>query len=482
MALSKPSLRSILLGVLAAVPIASAHSWIEQMLVIAPNGTLAGVPGFARGNVMRQPNMSPDDAMVNLIPPNGRANSVLPTDLMCRSSQTSQNQTDGSPRLQAVPGSAVALRYQENGHVTLPQNQPGKPNNRGTVYVYGTTDPSPDDAFLAIHRVWTPDGKGGDGRGVLLATQNFDDGQCYQINGSPLSQQRQVTYAHTADQLMGGDLWCQTDIQIPSDAPTGKPYTLYWVWDWPTLPGGDPNLPNGKQEIYTTCMDVDIVDNVGIEPYSKGQANYVSGQGYDMAAASSQFMEVTNPTAVTGSTIPFGASATGPVPGGASEASVSAATAVTTGIPDFLTVHTGSTAGPGLETQTFSAVPMAATDTPGAPVPTGNSGSGQGFGGGRGGGGNGFGGKGNGNGNGQFQVATETEWESVTQTVLQTVYMTKYTKRDQVPEPTATTAVVPASTAHAAFKLRARNPFVWIWGSNPATATQVEATPTSSSS
>lgn len=463
MALSKPSLRSILLGVLAAVPIASAHSWIEQMLVIAPNGTLAGVPGFARGNVMRQPNMSPDDAMVNLIPPNGRANSVLPTDLMCRSSQTSQNQTDGSPRLQAVPGSAVALRYQENGHVTLPQNQPGKPNNRGTVYVYGTTDPSPDDAFLAIHRVWTPDGKGGDGRGVLLATQNFDDGQCYQINGSPLSQQRQVTYAHTADQLMGGDLWCQTDIQIPSDAPTGKPYTLYWVWDWPTLPGGDPNLPNGKQEIYTTCMDVDIVDNVGIEPYSKGQANYVSGQGYDMAAASSQFMEVTNPTAVTGmtlpftdvptpssmavvptsiarqplthnrtgSTIPFGASATGPVPGGASEASVSAATAVTTGIPDFLTVHTGSTAGPGLETQTFSAVPMAATDTPGAPVPTGNSGSGQGFGGGRGGGGNGFGGKGNGNGNGQFQVATETEWESVTQTVLQTVYMTKYTKRDQ---------------------------------------------------
>ncbi|KAL6252743.1 hypothetical protein RBB50_000462 [Rhinocladiella similis] len=481
MSLSKPSLRSLLFAVLAAAPIASAHTWIEQMLVIAPNGTLAGLPGFARGNVLRQPNVSPDEPMVNLIPPNGRANSVLPTDLMCKSSQTSQNQTDGSPRLQAVPGSAVALRYQENGHVTLPQNQPGKPDNRGTVYVYGTTNPSPDDAFLAIHRVWTPDGKGGDGRGVLLSTQNFDDGQCYQINGSPLSAQRQVTYAHPAEQLMGRDLWCQTDIQIPSTAPTGKPYTLYWVWDWPTLPGGDPNLPNGKQEIYTTCMDVDIVDDIGIEPYSKGQASYVPGQGYDMAAASSQFAELTNPTAVTGSTIAFGASATGPVPGGASEASVSAATVVSTGIPDFLTVHTGSTAGPGLETQTFSVVPMAATDSPGAaPLPTGNSGSGQGFGGGRGGSGNGFGGNGNGNGNGQLKVATETEWESVTQTVLHTVYMTKYTKRDQVLEPTAAHAV-PTSTAHAAFKLRARNPFVWIWGSTTTTTTEVEATPTSSS-
>ncbi|KIW18957.1 hypothetical protein PV08_03246 [Exophiala spinifera] len=438
MSLSKPSLRSILFGMLAAAPVASAHSWIEQMLIIAPNGTLAGVPGFARGNVLRQNNVSPDEAMVNLIPPNGRQNSVLPTDLMCRASQTSQTQTDGSPRLQAVPGSAVALRYQENGHVTMPGTQPGKPDNRGTIYVYGTTDPSPDDALLAIHRVWTPDGKGGDGRGVLLSTQNFDDGQCYQINGSPLSAQRQVTYAHAAEQLMGRDLWCQTDIQIPLDAPTGKPYTLYWVWDWPTLPGGDPSLPNGKQEIYTTCMDVDIVADIGIDPYSKGQASYVPGQSYDMAAVSAQFAELTNPTAVTGSTIAFGATATGPVPGGASEASVSAATVISTGIPDFLTVHTGSTAGPGLETQTFSVVPMAATDVPGAaPTPPGNSGPGRGSGGGRGG---------NGNGNAQFQVATETEWESVTETVLQTVYLTKYTKRDQgesYASPTAQSAPTP---------------------------------------
>ncbi|KIW54583.1 hypothetical protein PV05_06933 [Exophiala xenobiotica] len=463
MSLSKLSLRNTLLGLLAAAPLASAHSWVEQMMVIAPNGTLAGMPGFARGNVLRSSPGFGDPTMVNLIPPDGRTvNQILPSDLMCKSTQTSQTQTDGSPRLQAAPGSAVALRYQENGHVTLPDNQPGKPQNRGTVYVYGTTNPSPDDSFLAIHRVWNADGTGGDGRGVLLSTQNFDDGQCYQTNGGTISTQRQAQYGHTFDDLMGNDLWCQQDIQLPSDAPSGKPYTLYWVWDWPTMPG-TAGFPDGKQEIYTTCMDVDIVDDIGVESFSQASVSYAAGQPLDNAAVSAELADIANPTAVTGSTIPFSASATGPVAGGASEASVSAATETSTGIPGFLSVHTGSTAGPGLETQTFSVIPIAITDAPQA-APTGNSG-------GRGGNGNGRGG--NGNANANVVVATATEYESVTQTILQTVYMTKYTKRD-VPE--ATAAPAPASTAHAAFKLRARNPFVWIWGS-----TSAEATPTPSS-
>jgi len=431
------------------------------MMVIAPNGTLAGMPGFARGNVLRSSPGFGDPTMVNLIPPDGRTvNQILPSDLMCKSTQTSQTQTDGSPRLQAAPGSAVALRYQENGHVTLPDNQPGKPQNRGTVYVYGTTNPSPDDSFLAIHRVWNADGTGGDGRGVLLSTQNFDDGQCYQTNGGTISTQRQAQYGHTFDDLMGNDLWCQQDIQLPSDAPSGKPYTLYWVWDWPTMPG-TAGFPDGKQEIYTTCMDVDIVDDIGVESFSQASVSYAAGQPLDNAAVSAELADIANPTAVTGSTIPFSASATGPVAGGASEASVSAATETSTGIPGFLSVHTGSTAGPGLETQTFSVIPIAITDAPQA-APTGNSG-------GRGGNGNGRGG--NGNANANVVVATATEYESVTQTILQTVYMTKYTKRDE-----ATAAPAPASTAHAAFKLRARNPFVWIWGS-----TSAEATPTPSS-
>ena len=198
--------------------------------------------------------------MVHLLPPNGRpgGNQILPTDPMCKVAQQNQEQASGSPRLQASAGSLVALRYQENGHVTIPDAPPGKPKNSGVVYVYGTTQPSPSDTFLAIHNVWNTAGTGGDKRGKLIATQNFDDGQCYQVNDKPVSKQRQTEFQHTPDTIMAADLWCQNDIMIPSDAPAGKPYTLYWVWDWSTVPGGEPGLPNGKAEIYTTCMDIDI--------------------------------------------------------------------------------------------------------------------------------------------------------------------------------------------------------------------------------
>ncbi|KIV81551.1 hypothetical protein PV11_03727 [Exophiala sideris] len=477
MSLSKLSVRGTLLGLLAAIPFTSAHTWIEQMMVIAPNGTLVGTPGFARGNVLRSSPGFGDPSMVNLLPPDGRTiNEILSTDLMCKSTQIDQNQTDGSPRLQAAAGSAVSLRYQENGHVTLPQNQPGKPGNRGTVYVYGTTQPSPDDAFLAIHRVWNADGTGGDGRGVLLSTQNFDDGQCYQVNGGTISQQRQKQFPHPTDSLMGADLWCQQDIQIPSTAPSGQPYTLYWVWDWPTLPGTS-GFPDGKQEIYTTCMDIDIVDDGSSEAFSKADVSFDQGQALDNAAVSAELTDIANPTAVSGTVIPFSASATGPVSGGASLASAAAsATETDTGIPAFLSVHTGSVTGAGVETQTFSVMPISVTytttqevSTPTvtaaattAAATTGFSGHG------------GHNGNGNGNGTGNAEdaaVATFTAYDSITQTVFETVYQTKYTKRAEAPAPTvapfrgyqvsAQAPAVGASTAHPAFRLRARNPFAW---------------------
>lgn len=245
-----------LLALTFFVTLATSHSWVEQLTVISPNGTFTGAPGYARGNVLRGPGFS-DPLMVNLLPPNDRPTATIEkTDLMCKDSQKAQVQTDGSPRLQAAPGSLVALRYQENGHVTLPDIPTGKPKNRGTVYIYGTTQSSDTDSFLGIHKQWNADGTGGDKRGKLIAKQDYDDGQCYQVNGGSISVARQAQFPHQADQEMGNDLWCQNDIKIPTDAPTGKPYTLYWVWDWSTLPG--PNLPNGKTEIYTTCMDVDL--------------------------------------------------------------------------------------------------------------------------------------------------------------------------------------------------------------------------------
>ena len=206
------------------------------------------------------------------VPSNTNIQGIQSSDPMCKKTQQTQYQSNASPRLQAAPGDMVALRYEENGHVTLPQNQPGKAPNRGNVYIYGTTEPKQDEKFLDIFGVWTADGTGGDKRGKLLATQPFDDGRCYQVNGGSISTERQGQYPHTANQLMGTDLWCQNDIKIPTDAPSGKPYTMYWVWDWATLGGVDPNLPKGKAEIYTTCMDVDITGSKASRDLEERQA------------------------------------------------------------------------------------------------------------------------------------------------------------------------------------------------------------------
>lgn len=273
----------------------TAHSWIQQMMVVDPsNYKYVGHPGYARGNTLQTAPGFKDNSMVHILPSAGdalenralnrrqvspaseaippSAASVLPlnavtsvdttsiksTDPMCKQSQLIQTQSAESPRLQAAAGDFIALQYQENGHVTLPENQPGKQPNRGNIYVYGTTQPKSSEQFLDVFQQWNQAGTGGDKRGKLLATGNFDDGQCYQENAGNISQKRQKEFPKAADTLMGTGLWCQLSIALPTDAPSGKPYTLYWVWDWLTEPGVDPGLPKGKAEIYTTCMDVDI--------------------------------------------------------------------------------------------------------------------------------------------------------------------------------------------------------------------------------
>ncbi|KAJ6171818.1 hypothetical protein N7470_000885 [Penicillium chermesinum] len=306
----------------------NAHSWIEQLTVIAPNGTFIGEPGYARGNVLRTAPGFSDPTMVNLIPP-----------------EHSRIQK-GSPRLQASAGAAVALRYQENGHVTLPQNQPGKPKNRGTIYVYGTTQPKKDETLLNVHGKWNREGTGGDGSGVLLSKQNFDDSRCYQINSGEISTTRQKEYPHQANQLMGADLWCQQDIQLPSNAPTGKPYTLYWVWDWPTLPGGDPTYPDGKQEIYTTCMDIDVVESPNSQ--TKSSFKYAVGQDLNSASIQSEFEDLEN--------------ASDPQPAG-SASSASLASAVSPASSTLSKDPTSASAGAPTSTYTVTMTETAAATT-----------------------------------------------------------------------------------------------------------------------
>ena len=269
---------------LCCATISDAHTWVEQVTVIASNGTFVGTPGYPRGFVPRAPDVDPDAGMVYLLPPNGRStgNEILPTDLMCKSSQTIENQTPGSPALIASPGDLVALRYQENGHVTQPQLPSGKPLGSGNVYVYGTSKPLNNDTYLGIHRVWNSAGTGGDGRGILLATRHFDDGQCYQINGGPISQARQKQFPHTANALMGNDLWCQTDVQLPTNATDS--YTLYWVWEWPTL---DTTGAVFKNESYTTCMDVTL-DSISGSSTKAASVNFVQGQALDNGAIAEQ--------------------------------------------------------------------------------------------------------------------------------------------------------------------------------------------------
>lgn len=282
-------LAALTMMLLSIAPRVEAHSWIERLYNIAPNGTFIGAPGYPRGNVLRTAVGFSDDAMVNLLPPNGRSTEyILPTDPMCMSSQTIGNQTAGSPKLVSYPGGRVVLQYQENGHVTLTSVNPGKPDKSGTIMVYATQQPRDDDKLLSILGQWNKDGTGGDGRGWLIHTANFDDGQCYQVNSGNISVARQAEFPHEADPAMGANLWCQTDVQIPSNVTSDKDLTLYWVWNWPTAVG-TVGVEAGKEQVYTTCMDIGL-DSTESAEMAKVAVSFAKGQSLNSAAVPEQFI------------------------------------------------------------------------------------------------------------------------------------------------------------------------------------------------
>jgi hypothetical protein len=235
---------------------AFAHSWIEQLTVIE-NGIFTGKNGYPRGYASRSDLGFTDDMMTYLLPPSERTR-VNNFDLVCAPAQRSANQTETYPRLSVSPGSFIALKYLENGHVTLPQITPGKPPGSGTVFVFGTAQPSDNELLVDVFQ-WTADGTGGDQRGKLLAIQNFDDERCYQINSGDISVSRQQNFPNPAPNQPGSinEQWCETDVFLPADISAGSVFTIYWIWQWPTAPG-TPGEPEGKDEYYTTCSDVDV--------------------------------------------------------------------------------------------------------------------------------------------------------------------------------------------------------------------------------
>jgi len=240
-----------------------SHSWNEQLTVIE-NGRFSGRNGYPRGYVARTDRGFRDPMMVHLLPPStSNRTRIDSTDLLCAYTQRTKNQTATYPRLQASPGSYIAIKYLENGHVTLPQ--PGKQSGAGIVYVFGTLSPEEKETITNVLQ-WTADGKGGDGRGKLLAAQNFDDGRCYQLNNESISLSRQKEFPNLITRT--GEVheqWCENDVIIPSDIPLGSTYTIYWVWDWPTVTE-DQAQTRRKDEYYTTCSDIDVVANPAAGP------------------------------------------------------------------------------------------------------------------------------------------------------------------------------------------------------------------------
>ncbi|KAF9875893.1 hypothetical protein CkaCkLH20_06825 [Colletotrichum karsti] len=292
---------------LGAPQLASSHTWVEQLNRVAANGTLVGPVGFSNGWTGRLDGFS-DPKFTNRIPNDGFT--------MCKQGLQGAQSPD-FPLLTAAPGDFVSMRYQENGHVTKPDTPPGKPLNRGTVFVYGTTEPKAADTLFDVHRQWTADGKGGDGRGRLLATRNYDDGQCYQMNDSPISKQRQSEFAHTTAQPMGPDVWCQSAVQLPEDVAQNSDYTLYWVWSWPTLTtaaaanskdGQYADFPSGFKgdkravtsddvtvaEIYTSCSTIKVKGEALVKGAKAASTSNKSANQNANSLAAFNFPEKTN--------------------------------------------------------------------------------------------------------------------------------------------------------------------------------------------
>ncbi|KAM0714523.1 hypothetical protein Q7P37_009819 [Cladosporium fusiforme] len=237
----------------------SAHTWIEQLQVIGANGSYTGDFGYARGFVGRADPRFDGFSNKWQIPDPATGERRLKTGMsLCHPSQRRANYSSQYPRLRVAPGEYVAMKYLENGHVTIPWDPKGKPRRGGTVWVYGTHDPRATETLYDVLQ-WNTNSSGGDGRGRLLAAQDFDDGRCHQLNEVEESRRRQVRFPNRfPDQPdVSVEQWCETDVKIPNDVKVHSPLTIYWVWGWETAPGSD-RANCGKDEYYVSCLDVEV--------------------------------------------------------------------------------------------------------------------------------------------------------------------------------------------------------------------------------
>jgi hypothetical protein len=299
------------LSLLATAPTANAHTWVEYIYRIGSNGAFTGDPGYPIGYMPRSAGVS-DDV---------HQNKILDTStnpVVCKPLSSSNAQY---PPLKAAAGDYIAMQYQENGHVTQP-DQTVRPYRGGNVYVYGTMKHQDSDGINDVLNSWTADGKGGNKKGKLLATHYFDDDQCFQdAPGNPIAQERKAKYGVD-------ELYCQTDIQLPTDLPSEGTYTLMWVWDWPRIISDSQNVT----EIYSTCAQIDLSGSAKSDSVASPSIKFAKGNKVQSAAISSQLHNLIEATALgVGTNSP-------PAPTGLSEA---------TGSPEPTTTSSQKGSGKG---------------------------------------------------------------------------------------------------------------------------------------
>lgn len=195
--------------------------------------------------------------MTYKIPPNPNV-LVSDTDNIC---SDRQRQPDLTTALRAQANDTVILRYQENGHITLPEVNPGK-QSAGSVFVYGTWMPRVSEKFRNVHGVWRETSNHTENGGFLIRQTSFDDGRCYQVNNGTISRERQMRFPHEPTPPEGINVWCSTNITIParprctsSQVPSVDLLSVYWVWYWP---GTAANA--SAEQYYTTCLDIWVSD------------------------------------------------------------------------------------------------------------------------------------------------------------------------------------------------------------------------------
>ena len=204
--------------------------------------------------------------------------------------------------------------------------------------------------------------------------QNFDDGRCYQINSGSISVARQKEFPDPIPGQPGSvhEQWCETNIQVPTDAQAG-PLTVYWVWQWPTMPNADPGLPNGKDEIYTTCSDFQIVTNSTInksapsevqllvqDPQMQANKNYIIRAANQTVPTDTMFLGAGNNTPQSSTTSKYTAGMT-------YQPNISSTPQVTTS-STLSTSATATELRTSITIETITITEQAATATP--PIPT----------------------------------------------------------------------------------------------------------------